>query len=75
MLERYLTPEMERIWAPKNRYDQWLRVELAACRAMEERGIVPVGTADSVAPLVTIDPRRIDEIEAITRHDVIAFLT
>jgi len=75
MLERYLTPEMERIWAPKNRYEQWLRVELAVCRAMEVRGLVPEGTAAVVEPLVQIDPARIDEIEATTRHDVIAFLS
>src|SRR5690606_10656757 len=51
-------------------------VEIAACEAMERAGLVPEGTAAKVRPFrVALDPDRIDEIERVTRHDVIAFLT
>jgi adenylosuccinate lyase len=67
---------MSELWSDLNRYKCWLRVELAACRAMESDGEVPAGTAGSVEPCMDrIDPARIDEIEKRTRHDVIAFLT
>ncbi|HET9933324.1 MAG TPA: adenylosuccinate lyase, partial [Polyangiaceae bacterium] len=64
------------LWNEKTRYNTWLEVELAACDAMESAGLVPHGTARAIrAKNVALDPRRIEEIEATTRHDVIAFLT
>ena len=81
MIPRYSRPEMAAIFAPENRLGIWLDVELAAAEAMAEIGAVP---GDAVKTLATamaanrkrlIDPVRIDEIEARTRHDVIAFLT
>ena len=77
MIERYSRPELSAIWSDAARYELWLDVELAACRAMEARELVPAGTADEVARAARgkLSADRIQAIEAVTRHDVIAFLT
>src|SRR5215216_4404660 len=77
MIDRYSRPELAALWDDKYRFELWLAIELAACRAMERAGSVPAGTADRVqtAAAGKLDPARILEIEATTRHDVIAFLT
>jgi adenylosuccinate lyase len=75
MIERYSRPEMLALWSDKHRYETWLRVELAACEAMEDAGRVPRGTALAVGGKAKLDPARILEIEKTTQHDVIAFLT
>jgi len=75
MIPRYTLPEMAALWSDQRRYETWLCVELAACEAMERRGMVPEGTAAKVRSAATIDAGRINEIEATVRHDVIAFLT
>lgn len=76
MIERYTDPEMGAIWTEKAKYESWWKVELAAMAAMAELGIVPneAYAACAKAPVV-IDPLRIAEIEATTKHDIIAFLT
>ena len=77
MIPRYSRPELAALWDDKARFELWLEVELAACRAMERAGSVPAGTAERVSAAATgkLDPQRILAIEATTRHDVIAFLT
>src|SRR5687768_9420408 len=77
MIDRYSRPELTAIWSDGARFALWLEIELAVCEAMEHRGRVPVGTAATVRERATgkLDARRILEIEAVTRHDVIAFLT
>jgi adenylosuccinate lyase len=77
MIARYTRPALARIWSDQARFDTWLRVELAACEAMEAAGSVPGGTAAAVHARATgkLDPARILEHEERTRHDVIAFLT
>src|SRR5262249_53093575 len=76
MIPRYTPKDFRDLWSSATRYRVWLEVELAACDAMEEEGLVPKGTAASIrAKHLTLDPDRIDEIEKTTRHDVIAFLT
>ncbi len=76
MIPRYTPAEFQDLWSQKRKYDTWFDIEVAACRAMESAGLVPVGTADAVAPFrAQLDPDAIDEIEKVTRHDVIAFLT
>ncbi|MGN6110682.1 MAG: lyase family protein, partial [Kofleriaceae bacterium] len=77
MIPRYSRPELAALWEDKYRFELWLDIELAACHAMERAGIVPPGTADQVRAHAAgkLDPARILEIEARTRHDVIAFLT
>src|SRR5580704_14830496 len=77
MIPRYTRPELTRLWSEGHRYETWLRVELAACTAMEATGSVPAGTAAAIAAKAAgkLDPARILEHEERTRHDVIAFLT
>ncbi len=76
MIPRYTPAEFQDLWSQKRKYETWFDIEVAACRAMESAGLVPAGTADAVAPFrAKLDPDAIDEIEKVTRHDVIAFLT
>src|SRR6185436_18836953 len=77
MIPRYSRPELANLWEDKYRFELWLEIELAVCAAMEEGGQVPAGTSASIrgAAAGKLDPERILEIEATTRHDVIAFLT
>lgn len=75
MIPRYSRPEMSRIWTPEAKYDAWLKVELAVCEVYAKRGIIPADALGRIKAGATIDAARIDEIEARTRHDVIAFLT
>src|SRR6266516_4881100 len=77
MIDRYTRPPLAAIWSDSLRYEVWLRVELAACEAMEAAGSVPGGTAVAVREKAAgkLNASRILEIETRTRHDVIAFLT
>ena len=75
MIPRYTNPEMGRIWSEQRRYETWLQVELAAAEAMAEAGIVPAEAARELRAKGAFDIARIDEIEQITHHDVIAFTT
>ena len=75
MIPRYARPEMARIWTPEARYDAWLRVELAVCDVYAKRGLIPEDALARIHARARVSAARIDEIEATTRHDVIAFLT
>lgn len=75
MIERYTRPEMGKIWSAENRYRAWLEVELAVCEAWACEGRVPAEALQVIRQKAAIDVARIEEIEAVTRHDVIAFLT
>lgn len=75
MIERYSLPEMQRIWNQENRYECWLEVELAAAKAMHEMGIIPDADYQNISTKADFNVERIAEIEALTRHDVIAFLS
>src|SRR3978361_2270350 len=77
MIDRYTRPALAALWSDARRYDTWLRVELAACEAMEQLGSVPPGTAALVRERAegAVGPARILEHEERTKHDVIAFLT
>ncbi len=75
MIPRYTRPVMGRIWEQENRYQQWLRVELAVVDAMAQLGQIPLQAAQEIAEKADFDVARIDEIEGKTMHDVIAFLT
>jgi adenylosuccinate lyase len=66
---------MNRLWAPENRYRKWLDVELAVCEAWAERGIIPETNMCEIREKAAFDMDRIDEIEKVIRHDVIAFTT
>ena len=75
MIERYTREEMAKIWDLKNRYQCMLDVEIAACKAMNELGIIPYNELLEIIEKADFDVDRIAEIETVTRHDVIAFLT
>jgi len=66
---------MGKIWEPSNRYRKWLDIELAVCEAWTERGVIPPESMKRIRAKAAFDPERINEIEKITRHDVIAFTT
>ena len=75
MIERYSRPEMTELWSLENRYQAWLRVEIAVCEAWSEKGRVDPASLDEIRKKSVIDVDRIAQIEEVTRHDVIAFLT
>ncbi len=75
MIARYTRPEMARIWSREAKYAAWLQVELAVCDAYARRGIVPAEAVERIRRTARVDAERIEAIEVITRHDVIAFLT
>ncbi|GLK86242.1 adenylosuccinate lyase [Ancylobacter defluvii] len=78
MIPRYTRPEMAAIWEPQTRFRIWFEIEAHATDALAELGVVPKEAAAKIwekAKDATFDVARIDEIEAVTKHDVIAFLT
>src|SRR5215471_3093745 len=76
MIPRYTPVDFSKLWSPDRRFEVWLDVELAACEAMEDEGLVPKGVAAKIREQkLRLDAARIDEIEKTTKHDVIAFLT
>lgn len=75
MIPRYTREVVGKIWEPTNRYRKWLDIELAVCEAWAERGIIPPESMKRIRERADFDVKRIDEIEKVTRHDVIAFTT
>ncbi|PRX29759.1 adenylosuccinate lyase [Meinhardsimonia xiamenensis] len=77
MIPRYSRPEMVAIWSPETKFRIWFEIEAHACDAQAALGVIPRENAEAVwkAKDATFDIARIDEIEAVTKHDVIAFLT
>jgi adenylosuccinate lyase len=78
MIPRYSRPEMVKIWTPETRFRIWFEIEAHACDALAEIGVIPKESAKAIwakAGNVTFDVARIDAIEKVTKHDVIAFLT
>ena len=77
MIPRYSRPDMVAIWSPATKFRIWYEIEAHACDAMADLGVIPRANAEAVwkAKDVEFDITRIDEIEAVTKHDVIAFLT
>ena len=73
MIDRYSRPEMKRVWSDDNKYQKWLQVELAVCEAWAEEGVVPWQDMEKLRR-ATFDPRRMEEVFQLTRHDVTAFL-
>jgi len=78
MIPRYARPDMVAIWEPQTRFRIWFEIEAYACDALAEIGVIPKEAAKAIwdkAGNVIFDVARIDEIEKVTKHDVIAFLT
>src|SRR3954469_5215776 len=73
MIQRYTHPEMGAIWSDRRRYETWLEVELAAADAMADACLVPREAAAEMRAKGDFDIARIEEIESVTQHDVIAF--
>ena len=75
MISRYTGAEMGRIWSDHRKYESWLQVEVAAADAMARAGIIPPEAARDIRERGRFDVARIEEIEQVTQHDVIAFTT
>ena len=75
MIERYTLPEMKAIWSAENKFRKWLDVEIYACEAMAALNLIPREAFEQIKERARFDVKRIEEIEAVVNHDVIAFLT
>ncbi|HKJ74953.1 MAG TPA: adenylosuccinate lyase [Alphaproteobacteria bacterium] len=75
MIPRYSRPDMVAIWAPESKFQIWFEIEAHACDAQAKLGVIPKEAAKEVWKKGAFEVARIDEIEAVTKHDVIAFLT
>ncbi len=75
MIDRYTRAGMGRIWTEENKYNCWLKVESAASTVLAEDGVIPVAAAEAIATKASFSVKRIQEIEAEVKHDVIAFTT
>jgi len=75
MIARYTRPAMAAIWSEQRKYENWLQVEIAATTALARAGIVPPSAVESLKQRASFTIERIHEIEAETRHDVLAFTT
>ena len=75
VIERYTLPEMGDLWSETHKLKTWLDVEIAVCEAQAELGYIPAAAVEEIKAKANFDPKRVLEIEAEVRHDVIAFLT
>ena len=75
MIERYTLPEMGKIWSEENKFEAWLEIEILVCEALAELGEIPKDAVGRIRDKAAFEVPRIKEIEDITHHDVIAFLT
>lgn len=73
MIDRYSRPEMAAVWTEKNRYQAWLEVEILAAEAWSQLGEIPAADVKALRKNASFTVERIHEIEAVTRHDVVAF--
>jgi adenylosuccinate lyase len=74
MIDRYSRPAMKALWEPTRKYETWLRVELLACEALSKRGMVPASALREIRAKARINPARIEALERVIKHDVIAFI-
>ena len=75
MIPRYTRPEMGKLWDVDNKYQKWLDIEIAVCEVWAELGEIPVDTLKVIKKKARFDVQKINEIEKVVKHDVIAFLT
>jgi len=75
MIPRYSVPEITKIWSDENKFRRWLDVELAVCEAWAEKAVIPQEDLENIKSKASFNVDRIHEIEAVTRHDMIAFNT
>lgn len=74
MIDRYSRAAMRAVWSSSHKYETWLRVELAACDAMADEGLIPRDAAAAIRSRARINEARIEELERVTQHDVLAFV-
>lgn len=75
MIERYNLPEIAEIWSEENKFKTMMEVEILACEGLAQIGQIPQTAAENIRARANFNVERIKEIEAVTRHDVIAFLS
>ncbi len=75
MISRYSRPAMASLWEAESRYRVWLLVEVLACEANAKLGLVPARSLATIKKKAAFDVKRIDDLEKVVKHDVIAFLT
>ena len=75
MIDRYTLPEMGEIWSEQNKFQKWLDFEIVVCEALSELGQIPADAVERIREKAAFTVERVNEIEATTDHDVIAFLT
>ena len=75
MIEKYARPEMMKIWSEENKFQKMLDVELSICKAWHQLGKIPDASLQTILQKASFQPDRIREIESVTHHDVIAFVS
>lgn len=75
MISRYTRTEMGKIWTDQRKFETWLEIELVVCEALSELGEIPAEAVREIREKACFDVHRVDEIEKVTKHDIIAFLT
>jgi adenylosuccinate lyase len=75
MIERYSLPQIKGIWSDQNRFSIWLKIEFFACEANSKLGIIPVPSLKNIRKKAKFNVKKINKIEEVVKHDVIAFLT
>jgi adenylosuccinate lyase len=74
MIERYTLPRMKAVWTTEHKLETWLRIERLVCEALARQGEIPKTAIPAIFKKVKIDVRRMEEIEKVTKHDVVAFI-
>ncbi|MBS3918950.1 MAG: adenylosuccinate lyase [Deltaproteobacteria bacterium] len=75
MIPRYTRPEMARIWTEQRKFETWLQIELVVCQVLAEQGEIPGEAVKEIKEKAAFNVDRVNELEKVTKHDVIAFLT
>jgi adenylosuccinate lyase len=75
MISRYTRPEMGRIWTDQRKFETWLEIELLVCGALSQLDEIPADAVKEIRERASFNVDRVNEIEKVTKHDVIAFLT
>lgn len=75
MISRYTRPEMGKIWTEQRKLETWLEIELLVCEALSQLGEIPASAVKEIREKACFDVQRVAEIEKVTKHDVLAFLT
>lgn len=73
MIERYFVPEIGKIWSDENKYNTWAKVELLVCEGWAQLGLIPTTDIKKIKTNLTVNLPRMLELEAETKHDVVAF--